>query len=64
MSEIFKPHPIEAYQQWIRLIAEQGIELNEWELEFCMSLHKRLESGFNLTEFQAKKLESIYVRTS
>lgn len=64
MSEIFKPHEMEVYKHWIRRISEENIELNDWETEFCISLYKRLDGGFNLTQAQADKLESIYVRTS
>lgn len=63
MAEMWKSLGIEVYKHWIaRVIAE--LDLNPWEVEFTTSIYKRLHKNIDLTELQAKKLESIYVRTS
>lgn len=62
MAEIWKPKPIEVYQNWIESIIEEASDnLNDWENTFIESLTERLGRNRNLTELQAEKLESIYV---
>jgi hypothetical protein len=56
----WKPQDIEVYLNWIKCIAEQEVELNDWEGKFVLSLHQRLIHGANLTEAQATRLEEIY----
>jgi hypothetical protein len=63
MAEMFRPLEITDYLNWIKLIVDQEIRLNDWETSFVQSLYARLNQKINLTELQAKKLESIYART-
>lgn len=61
MAEIWKPQPIEVYQQWVRdILHESSNLLNDWETNFIDSIDNQLTGGRNLTENQATKLENIY----
>lgn len=61
MSLKWKPQPINVYIDWIIDISdESGDKLNGWELNFVNSIMHRLDTGNNLTESQAEKLEKIY----
>lgn len=62
MAEIWHPQTIEIYKSWIDAIeSEASDKLNDWEQKFIGSIQTRLLKGNNLTEFQAEKLEQIYV---
>ncbi len=61
MAEIWKPQPIEIYQSWVdAIVSEASDDLNDWENKFIDNIQIRLNFGNQLTEEQAKKLESIY----
>lgn len=61
MAEIWKPQPIEVYKSWVNdIIEEAEDELSDWESSFIDNISNRLSAGYNLTEAQATKLESIY----
>lgn len=63
MAEIWRPQEIDIYKYWIDMIkSEASDKLNSWEIDFINSLDSRLERNINLTENQANKLESIYVK--
>ena len=63
MSLIWKPQLIEVYQEWIdAIVNEASDELNDWENTFIDVMQDRLDSGWNLTENQANKLEQIYAK--
>jgi len=61
MAEIWRPQEIKVYQSWIESIVDEASdELSDWESSFLSDIQMRLDKGYNLTENQAKKLESIY----
>jgi len=61
MSEIWKPLKIDVYQSWCDAIVDEASDdLNDWELRFIGDIQVKLAAGWNLTEAQAMKLESIY----
>lgn len=61
MAEMWKPLSIEDYLGWIEAIVDEASDdLSDWESTFIESLNQRLNNNQNLTELQAKKLESIY----
>lgn len=62
MGTVWKPQPIEVYKDWIDSIeTEASDRLNDWESTFVSNIRERLLYG-PLTEAQADKLESIYVK--
>lgn len=61
MAAKWEPKDKEIYKAWVRAIVSECPELNEWEMNFLVSVQKRLLFGTdNLTEAQAKKLEELY----
>lgn len=61
MSRIWQPQSIDIYKAWVdAIINEASDELNDWETNFVNDMQERLDSGRNLTEGQANKLEQIY----
>jgi hypothetical protein len=63
MAELWRQQPIEVYQGWLEAIeSEASDKLNDWETQFIGSMQTKLLKGHNLTEFQAKKLEEVYVK--
>lgn len=61
MSKPFKPAEISVYKAWIEaIVSESSDKLNDWENTFIDSLSLRLNSGNNLSEGQANKLEEMY----
>lgn len=61
MAQIWKPLDISVYKAWVEtIVTEASDDLNSWETSFIESISTRLNSGRNLTELQAEKLESIY----
>jgi hypothetical protein len=63
MTKIWQAQPIDVYKTWLVAITEEASDkLNNWELNFLDSIANRLMASRNLTEFQAQKLEEIYVK--
>ena len=63
MAEMWKPQDISVYRGWIAAITDEASDkLNDWETNFIASLDERLTLGRNLTEYQAEKLEEVYVK--
>lgn len=61
MAAIWKPQSIDVYKNWAEtIIDEASDDLNSWETTFVNSIYERLQSGKNLSEAQANKLEHIY----
>lgn len=61
MPAIWRPQPISVYKDWAETIIDEASDkLNSWETTFVNSLYERLQSGRNLSEAQANKLEHIY----
>jgi hypothetical protein len=61
MAQMWIPQSIEIYKYWCKTIIEEAEdELSDWELKFIDNIDNRLLMGYNLTEAQANKLESIY----
>lgn len=61
MAAIWKPQPISVYKDWAEAIIDEASDkLNSWETTFVNSIYERLQSGNNLSEAQANKLEHIY----
>lgn len=61
MARIWEPQPIQVYQKWIEdILTEASDNLNDWETTFVASIQMRLDTGRNLTQNQAEKLETIY----
>lgn len=59
MAEIWKPQPIEVYREWMRKILAEA-EVTAWENVFLRDIDMRLQTGQQLTQAQAEKLEQIY----
>lgn len=66
MSEIWKPQLSSIYMDWITMIIADtnaaNVELTNWEKDFITSMHIRIIMKKEITELQAQKLESIYVK--
>jgi len=63
MSKIWTPQSIEVNRSWVDAItSEASDKLNDWETNFVNDMDDRLSMMRNLTEGQAEKLESIYVK--
>ncbi len=45
---------------WLQKIAEDGVNLDEWETAFVASIAEQLSEGRSLSEKQAAVLERIY----
>ncbi len=62
MAQMLKPQPIEVYKDWLKAILDEASDqLTDWESNFISNIENRLTVG-PLTEGQANKLESIYVK--
>jgi hypothetical protein len=62
MAEMWKPKPIEVYQQWIDdILTEASDELTDWETTFISDIEGKLLKKRDLSERQAEVLEKIYV---
>lgn len=63
MSKIWQPQSHLVYETWIdTIISEASNELNDWEIKFIESMRERVIMKLNISELQAEKLESIYVK--
>lgn len=62
MAKIWEPQPTLVYQHWIKDILEESSDkLSDWESSFIENVESQLRYR-NLTQAQAEKLESIYVK--
>jgi hypothetical protein len=62
MAEIWKPQTKDIYLTWIdTIVVTVGDKLSDWEIDFIKTINQQLHYK-NLSESQANKLESIYVR--
>jgi len=63
--EVWKPKERRVYMDWIKKIIQQNADINDWERNFVTGVYtilqfKEIEGKGNVSEAQAKKLESIY----
>lgn len=62
MAKIWEPQSFEVLKHWLNTILDEASDdLNDWEERFISEIGIRIDNGWQLTELQEKKLESIYM---
>ena len=61
MAEMFRPQSTDTLKLYVKTILDEASDdLNTWELKFISDMEIKLDNGWQLTQAQEEKLESIY----